>query len=234
MAKEVQRTSTPTNAQIPDVPLTQDRPPLTSEKIGSYTAGPKGRESFASDQNVTAYISTSLAKAAVELKMPDMPVQWSSQELMQNAAQHGLRYDPTERVAISWDLTSKTPHLEVANRGSPLFNPLKYVNLSGDEIEPDGSQGYINPITQKPEENTHVGLQVALKLVDRIEYSWDFKGGDKVRAVARFAPNAQDESATMDAKLIPREGKERPIDLINPPDMGKAERFAARVFLKKA
>lgn len=212
-------------SQIPDLGLEENL--LTHENVSRFQPGIRGKGEFLADEDVTLSIPQKLAEAAKTQGKKIPHIAFCAQEMLKNAAQHGLGYSHDKRVVFSWDFGEK-PLFEVSNSGSPLFDPAKYSDHDPTTINPLHSDVTIGGKKQT-DTNAHVGIRGLLLLAQRLECDWNYENGEKVVFKAQ---KSGDEKTSKEFHLMRQGGSKTSLDPDNLPDMGPCERFTARLFFK--
>lgn len=101
-------------------------------------------------------------------------------ELLENCKDYHEPKDGSAEIGVSWKLEGESPFICVANSGSTVFNPARYLNRSGDDVYEEAQ-----------DLNCHMGIQMAANFGEKLSYRWTI-----------------DQNATVHLNLIPDREKD--------------------------
>lgn len=114
-----------------------------------------------------------LIEAATDRGLDYTLVQYVVEELCRNVWKYSL--DPSKETTIAYDFDAPIPFVRVLNRRSVVFDPLRYVDLTLEQIGDmfaDGSAGQEN----------HVGVKIVLGYSGLTTYRWGHSDGTVVKS----------------------------------------------------
>lgn len=93
-------------------------------------------------------------------------VEYAVSESLRNAQEYGGSLDGISRLArVVWNVEGSSPIIAISNDGSVLFNPVKYLNRSIEEL--------LSDVEQCATVNTHVFLQSLACSAGHLEFTWE-------------------------------------------------------------
>jgi hypothetical protein len=137
--------------------------------VGAITVDLEGENSEALLFDVAEKISATVSQGAVSAHS----VKFAVWELLLNAQQYGGSLDGVSRVArLLWNVEGDSPFVVVSNDKSSLFNPVKYLNRSIEEM--------LSDFDQCSTVNSHVFLQTLACSAKHLEFTWESPSRNEV------------------------------------------------------
>jgi hypothetical protein len=102
------------------------------------------------------------AKAAEKLDALEFGINMGLIELLENSKDYHEPKNGNAEVAVSWNFEGASPFISVANSGSSIFDPARYLNRSGEDVY-EAAQDL----------NCHMGIQMAVNFGEKLAYRWN-------------------------------------------------------------